>query len=292
MEKGVLFATGCALCLSATLRSAPATAQYQVFQTSWEEAAWQVQTRPQRCVLQQGITHFGQVRFEQQPGRALALSLSTELKTGRLDRVRVVSQPPPWKHGFAARVLGAFAPRADAAPVVLPAAQTLQVYRALESGMQTMIELVPENRPDAAARVILSPLRFLQVLPEFIACADGLPQLDFTVLESENIYFSHNSFNLDAAARRTLAEVTRRWRQRKDMRVVLGGFADGTGQAAYNLRLSRKRAESVARYLRWRGVPRTAIEMRHFGAAGAGDLAQEANAPRSRRVTLWLTAAQ
>ncbi len=291
MEKGLLFGAGFGLCLSALLPVAPVKAQYQVFQPYWEEAAWQVERRPQACVLQQTIAQFGPVRFEQRPGRPLALSLSARLNAGRLGQVRVISQPPPWKHGVAARPLGEFALSAGASPVTLPAAQSRRVYHELESGMQTRVEFVPGDRPVAAAGVVLSPLRFLQVLPEFVACTRSLPQLDFAVLDSENVYFARNSFHLDATARRTLEQVVRRWRKQKDFRVVLGGYADASGHAAYNLRLSRRRAESAARYLRWRGLPKAAIEMRHFGASRADDATRAVGtAAHSRRVTVWLAA--
>jgi OOP family OmpA-OmpF porin len=50
-------------------------------------------------------------------------------------------------------------------------------------------------------------------------------------------------------------------------RITVEGHADGIGSTAYNLSLSRRRAESVARELIARGVRRDRIAVAAFGEA-------------------------
>ena len=69
----------------------------------------------------------------------------------------------------------------------------------------------------------------------------------------------------------------------------MNGYTDTSGTAAYNQRLSVRRAEAVAAELVRRGVPRNAISIQGFGETHllvpAGPGVRE---PRNRRVEIIL----
>jgi outer membrane protein OmpA-like peptidoglycan-associated protein len=137
--------------------------------------------------------------------------------------------------------------------------------------------------------VALSPVRFREVLPDFLACTGSLLYLDFEPLDEKTIHFSTNSDRLSRSAQRSLDEVARAWRKQRNFRIVLGGYADERGTQAYNLQLSRKRARMAARFLKSRGVPGSLIESRYFGEEQPLDPGNNKAAwARNRRVTVWL----
>lgn len=75
--------------------------------------------------------------------------------------------------------------------------------------------------------------------------------------------FDSRAISPDAAA--LLDETASQIRGSGMRRLRVAGFADRTGTAAANLRMSRARAEAVAAYLRERGVPVDAITIEAYG---------------------------
>ncbi len=80
------------------------------------------------------------------------------------------------------------------------------------------------------------------------------------------VYFDFNSSSLDGAARAVIASAARTVSRAKANRVVLTGYADRSGTAAYNMRLSARRAAAVQAGLRAAGVAPGLIE-----SAGVGE---------------------
>src|SRR5579883_2929276 len=73
------------------------------------------------------------------------------------------------------------------------------------------------------------------------------------------IYFDFDKYNIRADAARVLDTVVGAVKQLGSKRVTLTGHTDTVGSAAYNLRLSRERAQSAKNYLVQHGVPARAI---------------------------------
>lgn len=115
--------------------------------------------------------------------------------------------------------------------------------------------------------------------------AQGCPPPE--VLRLEGVPFASGSATLTAPARAALADVAARLKARPGVRVEVAGHGDDRGGRAYNLDLSRRRAEAVRDGLVALGVPAAALTARGYGAtdplaAGDGDAARA----RNRRVEL------
>ena len=80
-----------------------------------------------------------------------------------------------------------------------------------------------------------------------------------------NIHFKFNSYDLTADSQQTLSVVAQRLVANPNVRVRVEGHTDATGSAAYNLKLSKERANSVMRYLVGRGVNQDRITAEGFG---------------------------
>jgi outer membrane protein OmpA-like peptidoglycan-associated protein len=69
------------------------------------------------------------------------------------------------------------------------------------------------------------------------------PEVRFRL--AADVLFAFDSARLDAGARNRLDQVSARLRREQPRRVRIVGYTDSKGSDAYNLRLSRRRAEAV-----------------------------------------------
>jgi flagellar motor protein MotB len=73
------------------------------------------------------------------------------------------------------------------------------------------------------------------------------------------VLFDFNKATLKPEAKNQLAGVLQALRDQPGVQVLVVGHTDGIGSDAYNMKLSQRRAESVATYLTQNGVPRQSI---------------------------------
>src|SRR5690606_14139553 len=81
------------------------------------------------------------------------------------------------------------------------------------------------------------------------------------------VRFDFDSAELSAEARATLDRVARSLVGNPNVRVRVTGHTDVSGSEAYNVRLSERRAQSVAEYLSSRGVAASRLETVGRGTA-------------------------
>ncbi len=87
------------------------------------------------------------------------------------------------------------------------------------------------------------------------------------VITLPHALFAFDSFDLDAPARRVVERIAYVLNHPRaaDRTIVLEGHADAVGTEAYNLALSRRRAETVARDLVGHGVRRARVTVEAYG---------------------------
>ncbi len=110
---------------------------------------------------------------------------------------------------------------------------------------------------------------------------------DIVLMLQSEILFGSGSASLSPRAQRTLDEIAQTLRQYDKTLIEVNGYTDTTGSADTNLRLSQRRAESVADVFVADGVNAARISPRGFGethpAVPTGD---NVNEPRNRRVEI------
>lgn len=72
--------------------------------------------------------------------------------------------------------------------------------------------------------------------------------------EMRTVYFNFNSSGLTPAAKTKLNALAKTLSSKEVKAVKIVGYADQVGTESYNLRLSQKRANAVAAYLRGKGI--------------------------------------
>lgn len=114
-----------------------------------------------------------------------------------------------------------------------------------------------ESEPMTAPAVVPPPSRAGSAL--------RLPSHGPVILKG--VTFAFNSARLRASSRSVLDQAAAGLKQHPRLRVQIQGYTDSTGTAAYNLKLSQRRADSVRNFLLAEGVAPGQLDARGFGLA-------------------------
>jgi outer membrane protein OmpA-like peptidoglycan-associated protein len=113
------------------------------------------------------------------------------------------------------------------------------------------------------------------------------------VLKEDAIRFDLNKSTLTNQAKANLDKLVPVFKEYADTNIDIYGYTDSTGQAEYNLKLSRERAESVKSYLKTKGL--LADRMKTTGLGVADPIASndtDEGRSQNRRVEFAITANQ
>jgi len=99
--------------------------------------------------------------------------------------------------------------------------------------------------------------------PPVAQAAAPAPRKEKIILRA--VHFDFDKANIRPDARPILDEATRILKERGDIHVVVAGHTDSKGSDAYNMKLSKRRAEAVKRYLADHGIAASRITSEGFG---------------------------
>ncbi len=107
------------------------------------------------------------------------------------------------------------------------------------------------------------------------------------VITLSGVTFEVNTANLRPESRSVLNEMATQLKANPTVKVEVAGHTDNTGEAAYNLDLSQRRAEAVRDYLIAQGVPAAQLTARGYGETSpVADNSTRAGRQQNRRVEL------
>jgi outer membrane protein OmpA-like peptidoglycan-associated protein len=108
---------------------------------------------------------------------------------------------------------------------------------------------------------------------------------------SEKILFGYDRSDLNTSAETNLDKLVNVLKEYPDTDIEIQGHTDNRGSDNYNMALSRRRAEAVARYLRNRGIAASRITIKGYGeTAPVADNNTDEGRMQNRRVTFLITA--
>lgn len=121
---------------------------------------------------------------------------------------------------------------------------------------------------------------------EIKALMSMAPETHATPLST--LYFNQGTEVLEDGALADLDSIVSYFQKRQDLRIVLKGHTDNTGNFEKNLELSNKRMETVKTYLIGKGIIATRIEGSGYGSAQPKRVNRsEALKKSNRRVEVW-----
>jgi outer membrane protein OmpA-like peptidoglycan-associated protein len=88
----------------------------------------------------------------------------------------------------------------------------------------------------------------------------------YDVIRLDDVLFDFDKFNLTDSARKDLDEVYVLLKKNKAMYLEVQGHTDSRGKDDYNVNLSKNRAEAVVGYLVKKGIDKSRLEIKYFGA--------------------------
>ncbi|MDT8893370.1 OmpA family protein [Halomonas sp. I1] len=113
---------------------------------------------------------------------------------------------------------------------------------------------------------------------------------DIVLNMPSSVTFGFDSSDLTPAATSALQDVSRVLTQYSETLINIVGHTDSTGDAAYNQRLSERRAQAVGQYLSQSGVSASRLNMQGYGEnQPVASNETEAGRAQNRRVEMTLT---
>lgn len=89
--------------------------------------------------------------------------------------------------------------------------------------------------------------------------------INVTFDETSGVYFDTEQYNLNAASQETLSSLAAVFEEYPKTNILVEGHTDSTGANAYNLTLSKNRAQAVTNYLVNNGVAANRITTKWYG---------------------------
>ena len=109
--------------------------------------------------------------------------------------------------------------------------------------------------------------------------------------DKSGVNFAFDSANLTAEAKSNLDKVAEIFLEFPDTDLMIQGYTDSIGDDNYNLNLSKKRADAVAKYLTAKGVASSRMSVQGFGEASPRfDNSTKEGQAKNRRVEIGVSA--
>lgn len=266
------------LCLSCNLTAA------QRFQSSVDEAQWQLSASPVSCELKHEISHYGNARFVYSSGGELAFQLRVLHKSPR-DSVASLHSIAPFWHEPYEKELAQLTLSEGYMPVYVGGSLALRMLYELQAGHHPTFHYKDWADKQDDVYVSVSSVNFHQQLDKFQSCMGQALPYGSDKVKDVTVHFAVNKSNLGKRQRRKLKEIALFAKTESGMQIQLNGHADGRGSRRYNKQLSKRRTAAVEKYLIKLGVASDQILLNSFGEGRpAGSNRSENGRKNNRRV--------
>jgi sodium-type flagellar protein MotY len=263
---------------------------------SLAQSEWRLADSDYECMLIHDIPRYGRAVFWQVPGSQLQFALQVLQPPVKEGLVTVRSTPPGWKHDAKPRKLGKMEISKGETPIHWHRKLALRLFYELENGMSPCFSYSDWADGTDEVKVLLSTVRFRDVLPKFKQCVRALTRWEASNAELSNlaetarVYFATDSSELTEGARLTLSKLASELKLSPKSRTLqISGHADLRGTDTYNDRLSKRRAKAVKDYLVSLGVRGMKVRIRYFGERRPVDPKNTEQAwARNRRAAIFL----
>ncbi len=234
------------------------------YTTGWNNGWKHVQV-DDACVLSIPAVDYGEARFVSRPDEKTYFEFQArrDLQSGPLSVWRVA---PDWHPQLTE-------PASLGSATHVPGGGSMGVGEladdmllSLRDGYHVELKALSTGRASDQLTFAIKAMNFRPAYDEFLSCAQTTLQVAWHDLSRSRLLFSVNKHELTGAAQRRLDTIVR-YAQTDPLiqHLFIDGHADGSGDSAFNLRLSKRRAEAVASYLEAAGIEKERIVVRYHG---------------------------
>ncbi|WP_378174201.1 OmpA family protein [Aquimarina sp. SS2-1] len=89
--------------------------------------------------------------------------------------------------------------------------------------------------------------------------------IDIVFDENSGVYFETNKYNINTKSRENLNKLVNVFKEYPDTNIIVEGHTDSSGDDAYNMELSKKRANSVTSFLISQGIDKDRLTTYYHG---------------------------
>ncbi|MEJ2590758.1 MAG: OmpA family protein [Candidatus Thiodiazotropha sp.] len=263
----------------------------EIYMAQVHDSTWTFQGSGPVCELTHEIPQFGLARFLRVAGENLVFRIDSYQPVPERVEATLREVSPEWHHSPPDPLEQQVVVASGRHPISLDRRPAGWLLSSLAKGQIGSFDLLDWNDSRKPLHIRLSPVKFQQPYREFKQCISRLAGKGYESLRHTTIHFDTDVHRLDPASRRTLEGLADYVKTVGGIKAVkVSGFADDRGKSGYNLRLSARRAKSVADFLVARGIAPSLVTSRHYGESrpkvrGHSKAARAAN----RRVEIDLT---
>ncbi|MCY2687036.1 OmpA family protein [Salinimicrobium sp. TH3] len=117
--------------------------------------------------------------------------------------------------------------------------------------------------------------------------------INVTFDETSGVYFATDKYAIEGQSREALMKLANIFQEYPDTNILVEGHTDNTGSDAYNLTLSKNRAQAVTNFLTSQGISQGRIETKWYGEAQPKyDNSTVEGRSKNRRVELAIVASE
>lgn len=258
------------------------------FKARMDEAQWITQSDVLNCQMIQPIPAFGRAVFDTPAGNSTRFYLEATSNPFEKGRAALYSQAPSWNPDLAGIDLGLVSVRDGRIPVELEQQLSTRLLAELYKGKSPEFVRRSWYGDDEPISVAMSSVTFRDAYLTYQQCLTQLLPVSFDKLERSRVHFETDRYQLTATARDWLDTMVSYLNAATDVnQIYIDGHTDNRHSTAYNIALSRHRAEAVMQYLTARGVSTEKITLRYHGERYPVKPNNSAdNMLKNRRVTL------
>lgn len=240
--------------------------QALVYFPRMDEAEWIIHSSVFECSMTQPIPIYGKAVFSQQAGERLKFHLYSRPSPMKRGQAKLTSKTPVYKPGSADVDMGQVSVSESQYPVRLDAAMATRLFAELEKGRMAAFKRMSWFADEELIDVAISPVNFKAAYREYRRCLANLLPVNFDQIRRSRVHFATAKWDLTPETISRLDLVVLYAKADKEVNAFyVDGHTDSRAGRLYNLELSRKRAESVANYLKAKGIPEEQITLRYHG---------------------------
>lgn len=234
-----------------------------------DSAVWETFDSKQSCEIRHEIPEYGLARFAYSNKAILTLRLETH-RSIKLDSASgtLFQQSPPWKHVEPDLEQYNIALKPGHLPLQLQGDLASWVLNSLYAGYQIRLDYSQQSPMEKAVQVVLSPLYFQASFKTYSDCIEQLDPPQFSTSETGfgDIHFKLNKANLSTTSTDALDKLARYVSEHPEIKLIeITGHTDSKGRERHNMRLSKRRAATAAKYLMAKRVNQSRIKQQHVG---------------------------